>query len=100
MMFTRTSIAVLCFGLLSACAVPIDQTMLESAEYQQGYSHGCATATQQTSGVQANVVEDKSLMGSDPAYTAGWRQGFYGCGGNQIDSRGYSNDAWYTDIGD
>ena len=100
MMFKQISAGVLCLGFLSACAVPLDQGMVQSAEYQQGYVHGCTTATQQTNGVQADIVEDKSMMGTDQAYTSGWRQGFYGCGGNQIDTRGYSNDAWYTDIGD
>ena len=84
----------------SACATPLDPEMVQSAEYQQGYSHGCATATRQTNGVQAEVVEDRDLMGHDQAYTAGWRQGFYGCGGNQMDHRGFGNDQWYTDIGD
>ena len=85
---------------VAACATPLDPAITQSVEYQQGYVHGCTTATRQTNGAQADIVEDKRLMGSNEAYTTGWKQGFYGCGGNQINSRGYSNDAWYTDIGD
>jgi hypothetical protein len=87
-------------GFLVGCATPLDPAILETSEYHEGYSHGCSTATKQSNGFQSEVVEDKSLMGTNEAYTAGWRQGFFGCGGQSIGPREYNQGEWYHDIGD
>lgn len=104
-MFSRVlksgRISALCAaGFLAACATPIDAEIVESKEYQSGYSDGCMTATHQSNGFQSKIVEDKSRMGTDEAYTTGWRQGFYGCGGTRIDTRHYNSGEWYIDNGD
>ena len=87
-------------SLLSGCVTPIDPAVVESAGYQMGYTHGCTTATRQSNGFQSEIVEDKALMDSDNNYQAGWRQGFYGCGGSAMDPKGYNQGEWYQDIGD
>lgn len=85
---------------LTACETGIDPAILDSAEYSEGFSDGCATADNQSNGFQSSVVENRALSGTNERYIIGWRQGFYACGGHTRDSKRYDNREWYHDIGD
>lgn len=87
-------------SVLSACVPGIDPIVLNSAEYQEGYSDGCATANNQSNGFQSPIVENSARSKTNERYIIGWRQGFYACGGKSADPKRYNTGEWYHDIGD
>lgn len=83
-----------------ACETGIDPAILNSAEYQEGYSDGCATAGNQSNGYESEIVENRARSGTNERYIIGWRQGFYACGGQSANSKKYNTREWHHDIGD
>ncbi len=66
----------------SACGSPggsEDAKFNKSANMQQGYEDGCASATQQGADLRGRLVQDTALYKADPAYRAGWSNGFSSC---------------------
>lgn len=86
--------------VLTACMTGIDPVILDSAEYHEGYSDGCATAGNQSNGFQSRIVENAARSETNERYIIGWRQGFYACGGETVDPKRYNTGEWYHDIGD
>lgn len=101
MVLMRVNIAgLLLLTMLSACVTGIDPAILDSAEYNEGFSHGCATAGKQSNGFKSEIVENPARSESNERYIIGWRQGFYACGGKSMDPKAYNTGEWYHDIGD
>lgn len=85
---------------LGACASSVDPEILNSAVYHEGYADGCATANSQSNGFQSKITDNPARSDTNRKYIIGWRQGFYACGGQAIDSKRYNNTKWHHDIGD
>ena len=94
------SAGLLVLTMLTACATGIDPVVLNSAEYQEGFSDGCATADNQSNGFESRIVENTARSANNERYIVGWRQGFYACGGKTADPKRYNSGEWYHDIGD
>ncbi|HEY5047700.1 MAG TPA: hypothetical protein VII49_06775 [Rhizomicrobium sp.] len=75
--------AGICFFGLSACGAlgggMEDARLRKSANFQQGYEDGCASATQQGADLRGRLVQDDSLYKADAAYRTGWSNGFSAC---------------------
>jgi hypothetical protein len=56
-----------------------DAKLRQSPNFQMGYSDGCAAATQQGADLRNRIVQDPTLYKTDPAYRAGWSNGFESC---------------------
>lgn len=101
MAWIRVNVAlVLSVVMITACTMGLDPAVLNSAEYHEGYSDGCATAMNQSNGFQSEVVENRARSETNESYIVGWRQGFYACGGRSTDRKTYDTGEWYHDIGD
>jgi hypothetical protein len=76
--------AILSAGLLlSGCVFfesKQDRALEKTAEFKDGYSDGCATASTQSANYAAsNMVRDQTLFKSNRAYRQGWSAGYSGC---------------------
>ena len=101
MRLTKVNITGLLFlTMLAACTTGIDPAVLNSVEYHEGFSDGCATANNQSNGFQSAIVEDPVRSQTNERYIIGWRQGFYACDGKSMDRKTYNTGEWYHDIGD
>jgi hypothetical protein len=99
----RTASLTLLLGgaaALGACTSGVDPEILNSAVYHEGYADGCATANSQSNGFQSEITENPARSDTSRKYIIGWRQGFYACGGQAVDSTRYNNTGWHHDIGD
>jgi hypothetical protein len=63
---------------LSACAG--GNANRDSAEYQQGYSDGCATGGARASRTPQDPQRDDNLYANNADYRAGWSSGYNVCG--------------------
>ncbi len=76
--------AVIVLGpALSGCVVfesRQDRALERTAEFKDGYSDGCATASTQTANYAAEtMVRDQTLFKTNRAYRQGWSAGYAGC---------------------
>lgn len=70
--------AALCVGP-AACASDPNRYQDEPG-YQAGYGDGCVTATEEDKSFSTRTARDAGAFETDPAYRAGWRQGYAQCG--------------------
>jgi len=57
-----------------------DRALEKTAEFKDGYSDGCATAsTQSANYAESNMVRDQTLFKTNRAYRQGWSAGYAGC---------------------
>jgi hypothetical protein len=74
-------LALLALILLAAACASDPNQYAEAPSYQQGYGDGCLTATEADKSFSLKSKRDEDLFESDKAYAAGWRQGYFQCGG-------------------
>jgi hypothetical protein len=65
------------FLLLCACAS--DHVDTDSADYNAGYSDGCASGSSAGSYPRSRPIRDESAFRRNPDYKAGWRTGYNAC---------------------
>ena len=57
-----------------------DRALERTAEFKDGYSDGCATASTKTANyAESNMVRDQTLFRTNRAYRQGWSAGYAGC---------------------
>ena len=68
---------------LSGCVIfesRQDRALEKTAEFKDGYSDGCATAsTKAANYAESNMVRDDTLFRTNRAYRQGWSAGYAGC---------------------
>jgi hypothetical protein len=64
----------------AACANSGQGANRDSAEYQAGYSDGCATGGARASRVDQPARRDQALFDTSADYRAGWSSGYNVCG--------------------
>jgi hypothetical protein len=68
---------------LSGCVVfesRQDRALEKTAEFKDGYSDGCATAsTKSANYAESNMVRDDTLFRTNRGYRQGWSAGYAGC---------------------
>ena len=80
--YRRSYLLALAAPLTVSCGVfggAQDAKLRSSPNFQIGYSDGCAAATQQGADLRNRIVQDPTLYKTDPAYRAGWSNGFESC---------------------
>ena len=69
-----------CAGALTGCAADPNLKALQDAPgFQAGYGDGCLTSTEEDKSFSTRNERDEYLFENDPAYRAGWRQGYLEC---------------------
>lgn len=68
---------------LSGCVIfesRQDRALEKTAEFKDGYSDGCATAsTKSANYAENNMVRDQTLFKTNRGYRQGWSAGYAGC---------------------
>jgi|GEM_PF-1543820 len=87
---TRTLVSVIAvaggMSLLTACETARDPELLNNPHYSHGYSDGCQTGHSRIAGFDDTVTKDRELSRDEPAYEIGWRDGYFACGGEGMDT--------------
>ncbi len=87
----RSAVAAIALISLAGCGIllpsPRDRAAKKTAEFRNGYSDGCASATAQDVNHRADQQRDDNLYKTDGRYRAGWASGFNNCRTN-TNSRG------------
>lgn len=66
--------------IASGCATNANMAALREAPgYHAGYGDGCSTATEEDKSFSTRSTRDAYAFDNDPAYRAGWRQGYLEC---------------------
>lgn len=74
--------------LLAGCASSAElATLREAPGYSAGYGDGCSTATEEDKSFSTASTRDAYEFDNDPAYRAGWRQGYLECGNTTPDAK-------------
>ncbi len=69
--------AIVAFGLLG-CGGPMTM-MMRTPEYELGYSEGCNSAAQQSSGRPQTPTRNEMLYSGNEDYRRGWNSGNVQC---------------------
>lgn len=67
-------------GLAAAACASDPNKYAEEPGFQAGYGDGCVTATEEDKSFSTRTARDADAFETDPAYRAGWRQGYAQCG--------------------
>jgi hypothetical protein len=88
------SLALMASGvLLSACSFERAPDVLQNPFYKSGFSAGCESAHNGTSGFDRTVHRDATLYETEDTYRAGWGDGYASCGGQrQFDENSVFNE--------
>ncbi len=66
--------------LLSGCVTTPDiEALRESPSFQVGFGDGCAMSSEDDKSFSSTKSRDAYAFENDPAYRAGWRQGYLEC---------------------
>lgn len=77
---TRTLLLAAGLVMLGGCVTnPNIEALRESPGFQAGYGDGCLTATEEDKSFSTENARDAYAFEEDPAYRAGWRQGYIEC---------------------
>lgn len=89
MKFSAIRLLVSAAAVLTAgCATgPDGEALRESPSFQVGYGDGCLTSSEEDKSFSTDSARDAYAFENDPAYRAGWRQGYFECSSRVPDAK-------------